>query len=274
MRSKENVANNVPKQVLPFCFVKMLTKYEDVYGTIQEAFEREKLLSRLNDLKNYYLYRHNQSTSWKLDILNLLHLALDNLSFANKPHKGRAIKPCIREEEIDNKKLNYMVLHGCKNLSEEKQLVRNKHMCHITDDASSSPLSEIMKTVETKYSFYNHHYKQNNCDKVLKEIKHFEVTRKKSAELKETIRNHVKIMSDELLEMRKKKKTLETKIKHAEKQIEVINEELWSFHKHLKDRNCRKDASLFMLQEMKGEGVINKLSTFFLSYNSSEAIVQ
>ncbi|TKY63286.1 hypothetical protein E2542_SST13156 [Spatholobus suberectus] len=137
-------------------------------------------------------------------------------------------------------------------------------MCHKTDDASSSPLSELMKNLEMKYSSYNYHYKQNNCDKLLKEIKHFEVTRKKSAQLKESIRNQVNIMSDELMEMRMKKHVLEAKIKAVNREIEVINEEIKFFQKNLRESNCRKDASLFMHQEMKSK------EHWFLKYSNLE----
>eukprot|EP00256_Glycine_max_P051698 XP_014617777.1 uncharacterized protein LOC102669268 isoform X4 [Glycine max] len=224
----------------------------------EKVIERARMVFRLNDLENYNLYRRNYGIARKMDILRHLHLALDNFSCANKPHKGRAIKSCTTEE-LDNK-LNYMMLHGTRNLIEEKKLLRNKNMCHKTDDASSSRLLELMKNM--KYSSYNHHCKQKNCDKLHKEIKRFEVTRKKSAQLKQGIRNHVKIMSDELMEMRKKKHALETKIKHVNREIEVINEEIIrSFQKHLKGRFCRNDAYLFMLQEMKNKGywVLNSI---------------
>lgn len=62
--------------------------------------------------------------------------------------------------------------------------------------------------------------------------------------------------------MRKKKHALETKIKHVNREIEVINEEIIrSFQKHLKGRFCRNDAYLFMLQEMKNKGywVLNSI---------------
>lgn len=76
---------------------------------------------------------------------------------------------CTTEEELDNKKLNYMMLHGSRNLSEEKQLLRNKNICHKTNDASSLPDFGIVKSLPMEYSTYNYH-KQNICDK-LKEIK-------------------------------------------------------------------------------------------------------
>ncbi|KAG5068802.1 hypothetical protein JHK85_001179 [Glycine max] len=181
----------------------------------EKVIERARMVFRLNDLENYNLYRRNYGIARKMDILRHLHLALDNFSCANKPHKGRAIKSCTTEE-LDNKKLNYMMLHGTRNLIEEKKLLRNKNMCHKTDDASSSRLLELMKN----------------------------------------------IMSDELMEMRKKKHALETKIKHVNREIEVINEEIIrSFQKHLKGRFCRNDAYLFMLQEMKNKGywVLNSI---------------
>ncbi|XP_028234965.1 uncharacterized protein LOC114414742 isoform X4 [Glycine soja] len=217
----------------------------------EKVIERARMVFRLNDLENYNLYRRNYGIARKMDILRHLHLALDNFSCANKPHKGRAIKSCTTEE-LDNKKLNYMMLHGTRNLIEEKKLLRNKNMCHKTDDASSSRLLELMKNVQMKYSSYNHHCKQKNCDKLHKEIKRFEVTRKKSAQLKQGIRNHVKIMSDELMEMRKKKHALETKIKHVNREIEVINEEIIrSFQKHLKGEGVTNIHSFSKRTQLK-----------------------
>lgn len=61
------------------------------------------MLRRLSRLQHYYLYRHNDSTVRQKDILNHLRQALDNISFANKPHKGRAIRSCTTEEELDCK---------------------------------------------------------------------------------------------------------------------------------------------------------------------------
>ncbi|KAH1162413.1 hypothetical protein AAZX31_01G090400 [Glycine max] len=247
MESKDNVEDNDQFQISE----KMIR---------EEALAWINMLRRLSRLQHYYLYRHNDSTVRQKDILNHLRQALDNISFANKPHKGRAIRSCTTEEELDCKKLNYMMLHGRRNLAEEKQLFRNKNMCHKTDDASSSSLQEIMKNVQMKYSYYNRLYKQNNCHKLLKEIKHFEVTRKKSAQLKQSIRNQEKIMNDELIEMGKKRHALETKIKHVDREIDLIYEELKPFHKDYKEANCQKDASLFMLQMKRREYRVLKCS--------------
>lgn len=152
-----------------------------------QQFDRERLLSRLKDLKNYYVYRHNKSTDWKKNLLTHLNLALVNLSLTNKPLRGRAIKSCTIEEELDNKvrgtqisriflskvawlllffdhllwswhvsiqflqKLNSRMLHGTRNLAEEKQLFKDMNMCQKRDEASTSPPPELMKSV--KYLF-------------------------------------------------------------------------------------------------------------------------
>ncbi|KAH1265699.1 hypothetical protein GmHk_01G001355 [Glycine max] len=204
MESKDNVEDNDQFQISE----KMIR---------EEALAWINMLRRLSRLQHYYLYRHNDSTVRQKDILNHLRQALDNISFANKPHKGRAIRSCTTEEELD-----------CK--------------------------------VQMKYSYYNRLYKQNNCHKLLKEIKHFEVTRKKSAQLKQSIRNQEKIMNDELIEMGKKRHALETKIKHVDREIDLIYEELKPFHKDYKEANCQKDASLFMLQMKRREYRVLKCS--------------
>lgn len=57
--------------------------------------------------------------------------------------------------------------------------------------------------------------------------------------------------------MRKKKIELETKIKHAEKELQAINEEIWSYQTHLKEQHCKKEAYayLFILKESKADEV-------------------
>ena len=51
------------------------------------------------------------------------------------------------------------------------------------------------------------------------------------------------------MELRKRKRALETKIKHVEKGLEATNED----QKHLKDRHQRKEATGCILQEIKIE---------------------
>lgn len=51
--------------------------------------------------------------------------------------------------------------------------------------------------------------------------------------------------------MRETKKALETKVKHFEEEIEAMNEQIWSFQKHLKEKYHRKEATLFLLREEK-----------------------
>lgn len=67
-------------------------------------------------------------------------------------------------------------------------------------------------------------------------------------------------MNDELIEMGKKRHALETKIKHVDREIDLIYEELKPFHKDYKEANCQKDASLFMLQMKRREYRVLKCS--------------
>ncbi|XP_072088679.1 uncharacterized protein [Arachis hypogaea] len=258
------------KQALTFCVVKIWPKDSDmdsnaiqvlrlferkdeqifrisekirdkVVCEIINMFGREKLVQRMNNLKTYYLNSINGSIEEKKKILTQLYQALDLLSFEIK-RRGKGL-------------LTLKMLHTSKNLAQENSVLRkinvNQQQLRESDTTTStSHLTELRKIIQWTYRYSYYPYNQN-YDILLQQLK--KVEKDITCDLRECLKNQVKFICDELMEMRKKKRALETKIKHAEREIEWINEEIWSFQIHLKDNHCRKEASLCILTKWKGD---------------------
>ncbi|KAK4270330.1 hypothetical protein QN277_023377 [Acacia crassicarpa] len=174
--------------------------------------DRVEMISRLNKLRNYFLYRLHVSINGKLNILTQLYMALDNLSIPKSSS--------LSQEKLIKHKLNFQMQHKMKNLAQEKNLLRDINVSHERNNDSTLRLEELSNSILWDYQFYHDIYKQNKCEKLDEEIKQFQVTGKISKGLRETVRNQVKVICDELIETRKKKRDLEDEIK-------VIEKELW-----------------------------------------------
>ena len=64
-------------------------------------FDRERVLSRLEGLKNYYTYTFNLTVNFKKEMLRNLYLELYKFAFLNNACRGRTTK-LSRTEEDDN----------------------------------------------------------------------------------------------------------------------------------------------------------------------------
>ncbi|XP_020974175.1 uncharacterized protein LOC107634336 isoform X2 [Arachis ipaensis] len=213
---------------------------DKVVCEIINMFGREKLVQRMNNLKTYYLNSINGSIEEKKKILTQLYQALDLLSFEIK-RRGKEL-------------LTLKMLHTSKNLAQENSVLRkinvNQQQLRESDTTTStSHLTELREIIQWTYRYSYYPYNQN-YDTLLQQLK--KVEKDITCDLRECLKNQVKFICDELMEMRKKKRAVETKIKHAEREIEWINEEIWSFQIHLKDNHCRKEASLCILTKWKG----------------------
>ncbi|XP_028783514.1 uncharacterized protein LOC114739602 [Neltuma alba] len=202
-----------------------------------KVFRREDVLYRLRILKKSDLYELSRSIQGKKDSLTRLNTALDYFSF-----------PLSRasEEKLEKHKLNFRMQHKTNNnLAQERKLFREMNLSRERNNASALSIAELRFNVS---AYCHHHDNRMKRDMLLEKIKQFEVTRKVPKGLREAVKNQIKAVCDELMEMRKKKKGVEAKIKVADKDLEAINEEIWSFQEHLKGDYQRKEASLFFLR--------------------------
>ncbi|KAF7845485.1 putative proton pump interactor [Senna tora] len=180
--------------------VKLFQQMDQLLFQISEKiktkeFERERVLSRLNDLK-YCHERIHERVEFKKNMLKSLNL--------------EANEACRRRATNSSHKLNLWMLHRCKKLSDEKKFLRDMNSRQQREAVSISTLPS-----------------------------------------KQSMRNTIKAVCDELMEMRKEKKAVEAKIKNAEKRLEAIKEEIWCSMEDLKDEHRRNDAYVCILEQRK-----------------------
>ncbi|KAJ7981474.1 proton pump-interactor 1-like [Quillaja saponaria] len=149
------------------------------------------------------------------------------------------------ELQLDDHKLNFSMLHGSRSLAEEKQLLRQRSMSqqrHVASFVSVEVLGYIIKS----------NYYQKKCEKLLMEVKKFKLANENGAVkcknrnskgLKEAIRDQIKVICDEFMDIRKKQLALKTKVRHTEKEVEAINRDVCSLKKQLEPKHQRKNEA-------------------------------
>ncbi|KAF7805943.1 proton pump-interactor 1-like [Senna tora] len=192
MEDKEE--NDVPKLVHQFYFVKLWPEDPDSVSRIRKAERviedmnqehlriseeiKEKMSERnLYGLRNsnyYYYYEGIRSSMGSKGlILNDLHAALDELCFTKNAPRRVSNKLCFKGE-LDNHKLNFMMLHGSKSLAEEKKVLREINKSEQRDVASFSSLDRLRNTLMDDYALGHRRERLSLRDKVRHIEKEFE----------------------------------------------------------------------------------------------------
>ncbi|KAK7290889.1 hypothetical protein RIF29_05655 [Crotalaria pallida] len=284
-------AGHAPKQVHQFYFVKLWPTDPDSISQIKKEekmvakmnrdiieitekikermSERDLLHTRLRNLD--YRYKEWRSrAAIKGRILNALYVALDELCFGNNLQKRISKKRCFMGD-LDNHKLNSLMLHGSKTLAEEKKILRNIKTQQI--EVASFMSLEVLKNM-IKWTYYINH-----CQKLLREIELFQMQRERPVgdangkgkisncvSLKNAIKEQIKLFCDQTLENRRKEIAHETRNICTEKKIEAINKVIHSLGTKLAEKHQRKDEaydSILKLKKLHDEEI-----THYYKYHS------
>ncbi|XP_045807419.1 proton pump-interactor 1-like [Trifolium pratense] len=234
---------------------KMNHEIAEITETIAKKMaERDHLASVLQRLNYPQKDRRNRVAS-KEKIVRDLHMILDELSLLNKKSaKGRWFN-----EELDKDSLNSLVLqlHGSKSLVEEKKILRNINIQQKDDDSFKS--LEVLKK-KIRWSYY-----LKNWQKLLREIEQFQIQclervsgnnfEKRNISnyesLKKIIEVEIKVLCDDSLENRNEGLKCGIRIRHAAKELEAKNQELYSLKEILSEKNKKKVEAYQRILELK-----------------------
>lgn len=217
----------------------------------EKMSQREYLDSMLNRLHYLQKERRNRVAS-KEKILRDLYMALDELNFMNKASKGGRFG-----EKPDKNSMNSVMLHSCKNLAEEKKILRDINIQQ-KGVASFKSLKVLKKTI--RWSFY-----LKNWQKLLREIEQFQIQYMERASgndpvkenisnyesLKKIIKDQIKLLFDESFENRREWKECGTKVRHGVKELEAINGELYSLKAKLTENHKKKGEAYQRILKLK-----------------------
>ncbi|RVW98683.1 Proton pump-interactor 1 [Vitis vinifera] len=199
--------------------------------------------------------------------LEPLQLALDRFCFANKACRGRTnIGSCSSAEGLNPFSFHYKMLHKAKNLGEEKHLLRKIDASQRRDVDSCISVEKLNYRIKMLYNKMEWERNSSEKKQLLRNIKELEVERDKALSnanshllgSKEDIQNHIKIISNDLDQIRKEHLPIKAKIKHVEKEMNITEKDVGSLQKKLVAINRKKDKAYSSVLEWKkllGEAV-------------------
>ncbi|KAK7324710.1 hypothetical protein VNO77_28496 [Canavalia gladiata] len=244
----------------------------------EKMSERNHLDSRLERL-NYCQREWRDRMARKGKILNDLFVAFDELCLVNYAPKKKSNKACFKGE-LDYHLLNSLMLHGCKSLAEEKQILSHTNIQQ-RDAASFKSLEVLERTI--RWNDY-----LNNWQKFLREIEEFQIQRERGPgsdnasvkgkisnyeslkKLKKSIKDEIKHICHDSLENRRTVVANRTRIRHVQKELEAIDQGIYSLREKLTERHQKKGQayqSILKLKNLYNEEV----GKFMLEWNKNKA---
>ncbi|KAF5752826.1 hypothetical protein HS088_TW01G00744 [Tripterygium wilfordii] len=232
--------------------------------------DRDYELSQLGNLENH-ARRIRESVMFARVEMNQLKLALDKMSFRNHAYQGRGIDSGAMEEQPNIHRLHSRMLHGTKNLAEEKALSRQvgaMQRRRATDsdtsfkDRDGKVFCEQISWLYYRKECWNNDEETNR--QYLKEIKQAEWEREKeiadapvkgkiwnSLGSKKIIQGQIKVINDETDGLRKQQLKAREKIKHVKKKLKAIEKETSKLQKLNAEKYTRKDEAYGRLFELR-----------------------
>ncbi|KAE8646760.1 uncharacterized protein LOC105435772 [Cucumis sativus] len=288
------IFDEMPVPVRQFSFVKVLPlENPEVYAMIKKAEETigkmnqdqvllaQKIRKRVMDgddvraklcMINYY-DNCGISPNWEKERLDTLHLSLDKLTFANSAYKEKSINSCLSGGEVDKQKLSFSIVHGRKNMADERNLLREIKASQGKDDGMT--VEELYAPIQRLKEQMCYNYR--DCAKaaddaarnktILKDIKQHQIAREKAiadAVVNGKLWNSLgsqKAIRAELQEehsyeynsgqVEHNHKKINIKIIKLKKKLEKIEKDISSLQKRLKDTNRKKGAAYSIILKLK-----------------------
>ncbi|XP_022954368.1 uncharacterized protein LOC111456628 isoform X2 [Cucurbita moschata] len=243
---------------------------------VMDSDEVRAKLSAINYYDNYGL-----TPDWERDRLAVLHLSLDKLSFANNAYKDKSNKSCLSGGEVDKQKLCFLMGHDCKNMADERKLLREMNAIQGKDGGMT--VEELQAPIEClKEQMRNNYW---DCEKsrddvgrdkaILKDVQQHKIGREKgigdgvvngklwkSLGSQESIRVELQALSKDWDEAAENQIKVNAKMKKLKKKVEKVEKDISCLQKRLKDGDRKKDAAyntiLKLKKQQEGHSVTSK----------------
>ncbi|CAK9328682.1 unnamed protein product [Citrullus colocynthis] len=223
---------------------------------------RSILSSRIKDYDNYEL-----TLKWQKERLDILHLSLDKLTFAISAYKGKPVNSCLSSGEVDKQKLSFLMLHGCKNMADERKLLREVNASQgkdggMTLDELHTPIQRLQRQLSINYVGRSETDEDARKQAILKDIKKHEVVREKaianavvngklwnSLSSKKSIQEE--ILNNSSFELRERQRKAIAEIRKVHAELEKVEKDIRSLQKLLTDANRKKDEAYNTILRLK-----------------------
>ncbi|XP_038875496.1 proton pump-interactor BIP131-like isoform X2 [Benincasa hispida] len=231
----------------------------------EKMMDRDTLRSKLSWVKNYDYY--GLTLKWQKERLDILHLSLDKLTFANNAYKGKPVNSCLSSGEVDKQKLSFLMLHGCKNMADERKLLREVNACQGKDGGMTleelhAPIQRLRQQLSIKYVGRTETDEDARKQAILKDIKQHEVNREKAianAVVKGKLWNSLvskeslkeEILKNSSYELRERQRKVNAEIRKVNVELEKVEKDIRSLQKLFTDANRKKDGAYNTILRLK-----------------------
>ncbi|XP_022155437.1 proton pump-interactor 1-like isoform X2 [Momordica charantia] len=281
--------DEMPVRVRQFYFVKHLPvenpKTDAIIKKAEETIDKlnrdqvvmaSKIRERMMDrdevdskLRRISYYETNELTlKWQREKLDILHLSLDKLAFANNAYKGKPINTCLSGGEVDKRKLSFLMVHGCKNMADERKLLREVNASQGKDGGMTiDELHAPIQRLQQKLCFNYWGYKKTDDDlarekAILKDIKQHELARERT--IADAVVNgklwnslgskkaiQAEVLNKRLDGLREEQVQVNGKIRKVKKELERVEKDICSLQQRFKDANRKKDEAYDTILRLK-----------------------
>uniref|UniRef100_A0A9I9DQC5 Proton pump-interactor 1-like n=1 Tax=Cucumis melo TaxID=3656 RepID=A0A9I9DQC5_CUCME len=119
--------------------------------------------------------------NWDRERLDILHLSLDKLTFANRAYKEKSINSCLSGGEVDKQKLSFSIVHGRKNMADERNLLKEIKASKGKDDGMT--VEELYAPIQRLKEQWDREKAAKDADRsktILKDIRQHKIAREQA----------------------------------------------------------------------------------------------
>ncbi|XP_023004757.1 proton pump-interactor BIP103-like [Cucurbita maxima] len=232
----------------------------------ERMMDRDALRSKLNRMNfgNYEL-----ALKWKRNSLDFLYPSLDKLTFANNAYKGKSVNSCLSVGEIDKQKLCFLMVHGCKNMGDERKLLREVNAMQgedggMTLDELRAPIQHLQQRLSINYVAHTEIDENARSEVILNAEKQHEIIREtalanavvngklwNSLGSKKSIQQQVQELNNRSCELRERQREVNVKVRKVNKEVKMIEKDIRSLQKLFTYANRKKDEAYNTILKLK-----------------------
>ncbi|KAL0538279.1 hypothetical protein IC582_027291 [Cucumis melo] len=228
----------------------------------EKMMDRDAVRSKLRWMRNYDYYE--LTIKWQKERLDILHLYLDKLTFANNAYKEKPVNSCLSSGEVDKRKLHFLMLHGCKNMADERKLLREVNESQgkdggITLDELHAPIRRLRQQFPMYFRGESDEDPRKQHEVIIeKAIANAVVNGKlwNSLSSKKSIQEEIEKLKNTSFQLRERQRKTNAEIRKVKLELEKVEKDIRSLQKLFTDANRKKaDAykTILRLKKQYGE---------------------
>ncbi|XP_060673402.1 uncharacterized protein LOC107420016 isoform X3 [Ziziphus jujuba] len=198
--------------------------------------------------------------------LDILEMCEDKLHFANNAYQVKPMSASFSNQQLDNHKAHYRMLHGTDSIAKEKQLLREVRAGQDSpEDETSLSMQQIKYATWWWHRSLRYEKDQKKAKDGLREIKQHEWCRDRaianatvkgqiwnSLGSKKALRDQIEVLRTDLEESRKRHLEIRANITSVKKELKGVDREFNFLKKQIVDIDRKKlEAHLLVHAQLK-----------------------